>query len=75
MENIVICMSNLIFYLLLFLIYLLYQGKRNDAVYKIRMSWVNNQDKRRYKYSYDYMFMPKLKNYFGLQYPKDKHFK
>lgn len=55
--------------------YLTYQLRRNDAVYKIRVNWINTDDNRYQKYSYDYMFDPNRINWFGLKFPKDEHFR
>lgn len=59
---------------LLALIYILYQMLRNNEVYSIRIDWIITNDKRFDKYSYDEMFNPSKKNYYGLRYPRDKHF-
>ncbi len=57
------------------LMYFTYQMIRLDSVYKIRDEWVEKKDKRKYKYSFEYMIDPNLHNWFGLRYPKDKHYK
>jgi hypothetical protein len=57
------------------LLNLYYQLKRNNAVYSIRIKWIDTDDKRRYMYSYDYMLNPAKHNWYGLRYPRDKHFK
>ena len=46
----------------LVLIYCIYQLKRNQKVYEIRTNWINKNDPRWYKYTYDDMFMPNFKN-------------
>ena len=56
------------------LIYTVYQGFRNDKVLKIRLNWIWTMDMRRYRYTYDEMFKPSLKNWFGLKWPRDKDF-
>jgi len=61
--------------LLISVCYILYQFFRNEAVYRIRMNWMHNRDSRHDKYTYSEMYKPSLKNYFGIRYPKDKHFK
>ena len=55
--------------------YIIYQLFRNSAVYKIRTNWINTNDKRYNKYSYKFMNNPNKNNWFGLRYPKDKHYK
>lgn len=57
------------------LLYYFYQWARNDRVYRIRIKWLNNDDARYPQYSYDEMYNPSKKNWFGLKFPKDKHFK
>jgi hypothetical protein len=55
--------------------YYIYQLKRNQAVYTIRKNWINtDQLDRLEKHTYEYMFDPNLKNWFGMRYPKDKHY-
>lgn len=60
---------------LLLLIYCFYQLLRNQLVYKIRIKWIEKDDDRYYKYSYSKMMTPNKSNWWGLKYPKDKHFK
>lgn len=60
--------------LIIGLAYLGYQLARNSAVFNIRLLWIDNDDPRWYKYSYDYMFNPKLDNWLGLKYPRDKDY-
>ena len=59
----------------LIMIYLIYQHIRTNKVYKIRILWGIENDSRRYKYSYKEMRRPNLKNWYGLRYPKEKHYK
>lgn len=66
----------IIFYVLLFgIVYCLYQLVRNDKIYHIRINWIDTDDKRRDKYSYDEMFRPNKHNWFGLKYPNEKQYK
>lgn len=55
--------------------YIFYQMKRNDMVAEIRMNWIHQDDERWDKYSYDYMYNPSIRNWLGLKFPKDEHFK
>jgi len=58
------------------LVYCFYQLIRNEAVYRISMKWCNDYDfERIYRHSYDDMFNPKKENWYGLKFPRDKHFK
>jgi hypothetical protein len=54
--------------------YCLYQLVRNRAVYRIRIKWINNNDERWEKYTYDEMFDPNPSNLFGLKFPNEKHY-
>lgn len=55
--------------------YCLYQIWRNKRVYDISMGWIDNSDPRHYIFSYEFMFEPSLSNWWGLKFPRDKHFK
>lgn len=55
-------------------LYLTYQIFRTHRVYKIRCKWIDTDDKRRFKYSYEYMFNPSMHNLYGFKFPKDKQF-
>ena len=55
-------------------IYGVYQLIRNSKVYKIRQKWIETDDNRLHKYSYDYMFDPSKHNWFGLKFPTEKAF-
>lgn len=67
-------MEAVLIILTLALLYCAYQLIRNQVVYEIRKKWIINDDKRIYKYTYDYMFVPRKENYFGLQYPREINF-
>jgi hypothetical protein len=56
-------------------IYLYYQGSRYEEVGNIRTTWTWHGDPRHEQYSYEEMYSPSLSNYFGLRWPRDKHFK
>lgn len=56
------------------LLYLLYQLVRNEQVFKIRQKWIWHDDLRRDKYSYSEMMNPSKTNWYGLKYPKDRHY-
>ena len=51
-----------------------YQFIRNQKVFEIRARWIDDKDDRWFKYSYDFMYNPKGHNWYGLRYPKDKHY-
>lgn len=55
-------------------LYCAYQLIRNEMVCKIRVKWIYSNDKRYYKYSYDYMFEPHKHNWYGLKLPFDSSF-
>jgi len=57
-----------------FFIYCFYQIIRNTKIFIIRGKWIETSDKRWHEYSYNYMFIPSIHNYFGLKYPNDKDF-
>ena len=57
------------------LTYCLYQLIRNNTIYSIRTNWIETDDSRYSKYSYDYMMNPSIHNWFGLKFPLDKSFK
>ena len=56
-------------------IYLLYQWLRTKEVHSIQIKWIRDSSPKRYKYPYDYMFIPSAHNWFGLKYPKDEMYK
>ena len=60
---------------LTFSIYCFYMILRNEKVYSIRIKWIDNDDKRRFKYTYIQMAWPNEDNWFGLRWPKDNHYK
>jgi hypothetical protein len=62
-------METLLIILVLALIYCFYQLARNKKVYDIRMDWIKENDPRWDKYTYDYMFKPSFRNWFGLKFP------
>ena len=55
-------------------IYCFYQLARNQKVYEIRVDWINENDPRRDKYTYDYMFNPSFRNWLGLKFPSKSDF-
>ena len=55
--------------------YIIYQLFRISTVYKIRTNWIYTNDKRYNKYSCKFMYDLNKNNWFGLRYPKDKHYK
>lgn len=57
------------------IICVIYQLLRNNAVFFIRSKWTNKRDTRWYTYTYDEMFEPCKKNWYGFKYPRDKDFK
>lgn len=69
-----IILTTLIVICFIILLYLLYQLFRNNKVYSIRYDWINSNDRRRYYYTYNYMFDAAKHNWYGLKYPKDSHF-
>jgi len=48
---------------------------RNDGVYEIRIGWIKTSDDRFTHYSYGKMYYPSKSNWYGLRYPKDRHYK
>lgn len=60
--------------LVLGIIYCFYQLARNQKVYEIRTDWVNEDDPRWDKYTYDYMFNPSFRNWLGLKFPSKSDF-
>lgn len=56
------------------MIYSFFQFGRNDAVYRIRIKWIDTRDPRYYQYTYDEMFDPGSDNYWGLTIPKEEDF-
>lgn len=56
------------------ILYNIYQDIRNSKIYNIRIKWIDSNDIRYDIYSYDIMLNPCKSNWFGLKYPKDKHF-
>ena len=64
---------NIIFSVVIF--YLIYQLVRNEAVYKMRAKWINSDDLRWHKYTYDEIMNPNKENWCGIKFPKDKDFK
>lgn len=56
--------------------YLAYQRVRNEAVYNIKVKWLDNGEfERCRRNSYDHMYKPNLKNWFGLRWPREKNYK
>ena len=58
----------------LWLVYLFYQFFRNNAVYKIRIHWIDTHDPRWERHEYNDMFRPSKDNWYGIKYPKDSDF-
>ena len=52
---------------LFFVFFYSYQLKRNNDVYEIRLKWIESNDKRYYQYSYEEMFLPSFRNFYGLK--------
>ena len=50
----------------------IYQTKRSDKVFDIRLNWIGNGewDKLR-KYTWKYMYKPNKHNWYGIKYPKE----
>jgi len=67
-------MEIIIFIISLIFIYLFYQFARNEAVFKIRLKWINEDDKRWETWSYDQMYAPSRHNWYGIKYPKEFHY-
>jgi len=55
-------------------VYGIYQILRNEKVFQIRVSWIENRDTRRQEYTYGEMFNPTMHNLFGLKFPNEKDF-
>ena len=55
-------------------LYGVYQILRNEAIYQIRTKWNIEDDRRWYKYSYDYMHSPSKQNWYGLKWPRESNF-
>ena len=64
--------------ILILIVYVIYQSFRSSAVFFIRITWgLNNNHKSDFKllrYSANYMFWPKLNNWFGLKFPREKDY-
>ena len=58
----------------LVLFYFFYQLVRNQKVYEIRIDWINEDDPRRHKYTYEYMITPSFRNWLGLKFPSKSDF-
>lgn len=74
MQMLLIFLVIFLVFSILGLLYCTYQLIRNAMVYKIRVKWIYSNDKRYYKYSYDYMFEPHKRNWYGLKLPFDSSF-
>jgi len=55
--------------------FLLIQLKRNSAVFKIRTKWIDNNDNRHDKYSYEEMLDTGFFNRKSWRIPKDEDYK
>lgn len=61
---------------LLVILYAVLQMIRNEMIYRIRKRWIEQDNYERwFSISYDAMWTPCRKNWFGLKLPKDKDFK
>ena len=74
MNILIISLEVIIVMHVLFLFYVFFQLYRNEKVYQIRMRWIDNHDKRIYKYTYDEMMTPSASNNYGFQIPKEHMF-
>ena len=62
--------------LILKLLHVLRQFPRIDAVYEIRLNWINTNDDRYYQYSWEDMLDNyNKKTWYGIKIPKDEDFK
>jgi len=75
MELVFYILLGIIGFCLISILYFSYQGQRNHKVYEIRVKWIYDNDKRFEQYTYDEMYDPHLSNWFGLKFPKEKHYK
>lgn len=57
------------------ILYCIYQLGRNQEIFNIRIKWIDDDDLRHEKYTYESMLWPNRNNWFGLKYPKDKDYK
>ena len=57
------------------LIYGFYQLIRNNAVFKIRIKWIDEDDSRHDNYTYNEMFAINKHTWYGLKYPKESQYK
>lgn len=64
----------LIYILILIAIYYIYQMLRNKIIFLIRKRWIENNDDNWHKLTYQYMLDPKRHNWYGLKFPKEKHY-
>lgn len=64
----------LIYILITIAIYYIYQMLRSEAVFLIRSRWIESNNDNWDKYTYQYMLDPKRHNWYGLKFPKEKHF-
>ena len=74
MNMLIISLGVIIVMHVLFLFYAFFQLYRNEMVYQIRTRWIDNHDKRIYKYTYDEMMTPSASNNYGFQIPKEHMF-
>jgi len=52
-----------------------FDSDRNEAVYKIRSDWINSQDPRHEKYTYQEMYQPNKYNKYGWKKLNDGDFR
>jgi len=55
--------------------YFLYQIIRIQRIFKIRMKWIKDGDRRYDTCSHKYMADPNKDNWYGFRLPMDKHYK
>lgn len=67
-------MKTITIILVLVIIYGFYQLARNQKVYRIRINWIKDKDFRFYKYTYNDMFEPSLKNWLGFKFPSESDY-
>jgi len=74
-RNIAIILCNVAIVIgIVMLFYSIYQLIRNNKVYDIRKKWIDAYDDRHDKYSYKYMMDANRHNWFGLRFPRDRHY-
>lgn len=69
----IVCLFMLLYYSLQ-IKYINLQLKRNKEVFNIMCKWRNTNDDRYMRYSYDDLYQPNRKNWYGLRMPKEEHY-